>query len=70
MFALAASRRGSWRWRTFSSATGEWIIARRRAAHGPVQPFDAGRAVVAHEWLSEVLITLAFRLGGWRASYF
>jgi hypothetical protein len=47
-------------------ATGEWIIA-----HGAVpraDPFShsmAGAPWTAHEWLSEVLLTLAFRLGGW-----
>ena len=52
---------------TFSHlATGEWIIAHRAAPH--VDPFSlsmAGAPWIAHEWLSEVLLTLAFRLGGW-----
>jgi hypothetical protein len=47
-------------------ATGEWIIA-----HGAVpraDPFShsmAGAPWTAHEWLSEILLTLAFRFGGW-----
>jgi hypothetical protein len=47
-------------------ATGEWIIA-----HGAVpraDPFShsmPGAPWTAHEWLSEILLTLAFRLGGW-----
>jgi len=47
-------------------ATGAWILA-----HGAVpvtDPFSftaAGRAWVAHEWLSEVAMHLAYRLGGW-----
>src|SRR5208283_5203256 len=47
-------------------ATGDWIIA-----HGAVpraDPFShstPGAPWTAHEWLSEVLLTLAFRLGGW-----
>jgi hypothetical protein len=47
-------------------ATGEWIIA-----HGAVpraDPFShsmSGAPWTAHEWLSEVLLALAFRVGGW-----
>jgi hypothetical protein len=47
-------------------ATGEWIIA-----HGGVpraDPFShsmLGAPWTAHEWLSELLMTLAFGLGGW-----
>ena len=47
-------------------ATGEWIIA-----HGAVpraDPFSHsmwGAPWTAHEWLSEVLLAFAFRLGGW-----
>jgi hypothetical protein len=52
---------------TFSHlATGEWIIAHGAAPR--VDPFShslPGAPWVAHEWLSEVLLTLAFRLGGW-----
>jgi hypothetical protein len=47
-------------------ATGKWIIAHRSAPH--VDPFShsmAGALWTAHEWLSEVLLALAFRLGGW-----
>src|SRR3984957_10905991 len=47
-------------------ATGEWIIAHGSAPHA--DPFSlsmAGEPWTAHEWLSEVLLTLAFRLGGW-----
>jgi hypothetical protein len=47
-------------------ATGEWIIAHRSAPH--TDPFShsmAGDPWNAHEWLSEVLLSLAFRLGGW-----
>ena len=54
---------------TFSHlATGEWIIAHRAAPH--VDPFGlsmAGAPWIAHEWLSEVVLTLAFRVGGWSA---
>lgn len=52
---------------TFSHlATGEWIIAHGAAPRA--DPFShslPGAPWVAHEWLSEVLLTLAFRLGGW-----
>src|SRR5260370_42335632 len=47
-------------------ATGEWIIA-----HGVVpraDPFShsmPGAPWTAHEWLSEVLLALAFRVGAW-----
>lgn len=47
-------------------AAGDWILA-----HGQVpraDPFSyslAGAPWTAHEWLSEVLMTLAFRAGGW-----
>lgn len=47
-------------------ATGQWILA-----HGQVpttDPFSwsaAGRAWVAHEWLSEVVMALVYRTGGW-----
>jgi hypothetical protein len=47
-------------------ATGEWIIAHGSAPH--VDPFShsmAGEPWTAHEWLSEVLLSLAFRLGRW-----
>jgi hypothetical protein len=47
-------------------ATGEWIIAHDAAPR--VDPFShsmPGAPWIAHEWLSEVLLALAFRLGGW-----
>ena len=47
-------------------ATGEWIIAHGAAPR--VDPFShsmSGAPWTAHEWLSEVLLALAFRLGGW-----
>jgi hypothetical protein len=46
-------------------ATGEWIIAHRAVPH--VDPFSlsmSGAPWTAHEWLSEVLLALAFRVGG------
>jgi hypothetical protein len=47
-------------------ATGEWIIAHGSAPHpDPFSHSMAGEPWTAHEWLSEVLLTLAFRLGGW-----
>ena len=50
---------------TFSHlATGEWIIAHGAAPHADPFSFSmAGAPWVAHEWLSEALLTLAFRLG-------
>ena len=52
---------------TFSHlATGEWIIAHGRAPRAdPFSHSMPGAPWVAHEWLSEVLLTLAFRLCGW-----
>jgi hypothetical protein len=47
-------------------ATGEWIIA--YGAPPRADPFShsmSGAPWTAHEWLSEVLLALAFRLGGW-----
>jgi hypothetical protein len=47
-------------------ATGEWILA-----HGAVpraDPFShsmLGAPWIAHEWLSEIVLALAFRAGGW-----
>src|SRR5260370_30986395 len=47
-------------------ATGEWIFA-----HGTVPRADRfsysmlGTPWIAHEWLSEVVLALAFRAGGW-----
>jgi hypothetical protein len=52
---------------TFSHlATGEWIIAHGQPPRAdPFSHSMPGAPWVAHEWLSEVLLTLAFRLGGW-----
>jgi hypothetical protein len=52
---------------TFSHlATGEWIIAHGAAPRAdPFSHSMPGAPWIAHEWLSEVLLTLAFRLGGW-----
>src|SRR5271155_5214508 len=52
---------------TFSHlATGEWIIAHRGAPRAdPFSHSMPGAPWIAHEWLSEVLLALAFRLGGW-----
>ena len=47
-------------------ATGDWIIAHGSAPH--VDPFSqslAGKPWTAHEWLSEVLLALAFHISGW-----
>jgi hypothetical protein len=47
-------------------ATGEWIIAHRSVPHAdPFSHAMAGEPWTAHEWLSEVLLSLVFRLGGW-----
>ena len=47
-------------------ATGEWIIAHGAVPHAdPFSNSMAGEPWTAHEWLSEVLLALAFRLGGW-----
>jgi hypothetical protein len=47
-------------------ATGEWIISHRAAPRADPFSLSLPNAPwVAHEWLSEVLLTLAFRLGGW-----
>ena len=47
-------------------ATGEWIIAHRSVPHAdPFSHAMAGKPWTAHEWLSEVLLSLVFRLGGW-----
>lgn len=52
---------------TFSHvATGEWML--RHGAVPTADPFSftfAGQPWVAHEWLSELLMGLAFRVGGW-----
>ena len=47
-------------------ATGEWIIAHGVAPRAdPFSHSMSGAPWTAHEWLSEVLLALAFRLGGW-----
>ena len=68
LFALAAfSPRVLGDGDTFSHvATGEWIIA--HGAPPRADPFSlsmAGAPWIAHEWLSEVILAFAFRLGGW-----
>jgi hypothetical protein len=47
-------------------ATGQWILA--HAAIPRVDPFSytfAGQPWIAHEWLSDVLMALAYRADGW-----
>ena len=47
-------------------ATGEWIIAHGAAPRADPFSFSMpGAPWTAHEWLSEVMLALAFRLGGW-----
>jgi hypothetical protein len=47
-------------------ATGGWIIAHGAVPRGdPFSQSMAGEPWTAHEWLSELLLSLAFRLGGW-----
>ena len=47
-------------------ATGEWIIAHRTVPWAdPFSHSMPGAPWTAHEWLSEILLTLAFRVGGW-----
>ncbi len=47
-------------------ATGEWIIAHGAAPRAdPFSHSMSGAPWTAHEWLSEVLLALAFRVGGW-----
>jgi hypothetical protein len=47
-------------------ATGEWIIAHGAAPRADPFSFSmSGAPWTAHEWLSEVLLALALRLGGW-----
>jgi hypothetical protein len=46
-------------------ATGDWILAHRAVPHA--DPFSysfAGRPWTAHEWLSEILLALAYRAAG------
>lgn len=47
-------------------SVGDWIIANRAVPH--TDPFSytfAGQSWVAHEWLSELLMSLSFTAGGW-----
>lgn len=47
-------------------AAGEWMLSHRAVPH--VDPFSAtmlGQPWTAHEWLSEVLMALAYRVAGW-----
>src|ERR1700722_6049857 len=47
-------------------ATGEWIVAHGAAPRAdPFSHSMLGAPWTAHEWLSEVLLALAFRFGGW-----
>ncbi len=47
-------------------ATGEWIIAHGTAPRAdPFSHSMPGAPWTAHEWLSEVLLALALRVGGW-----
>src|ERR1700722_5720057 len=47
-------------------ATGEWILAHGTVPHAdPFSHSMASAPWTAHEWLSEVLLALAFRFGGW-----
>jgi len=47
-------------------AAGDWILAHLTVpATDPFSNSMAGATWVAHEWLSEVVMALAFRLGGW-----
>jgi hypothetical protein len=47
-------------------AAGDWILANRAVPTADPFTFSFGGAPwTAHEWLSEVLLALSFRLGGW-----
>jgi hypothetical protein len=47
-------------------ATGEWMLAHGRVPRADPFSFSmAGAPWVAHEWLSELLLTFAWRSGGW-----
>lgn len=47
-------------------ATGQWMLDHGRVPHEDVFSFPhAGQPWVTHEWLSELLMALAFRVGGW-----
>lgn len=48
-------------------AAGDWILAHRYVPHVDVFSYTkAGAPWQAHEWLSEVLMSLAFKAAGWR----
>jgi hypothetical protein len=47
-------------------ATGQWMLDHGRVPHEDVFSFPhAGQPWVTHEWLSELLMALAYRAGGW-----
>ncbi len=47
-------------------ATGEWILSHRLVpATDPFSYAFSGAPWVAHEWLSELVMAIAYRLGGW-----
>lgn len=47
-------------------ATGDWILGHRAVPHAdPFSHTMPGAPWQAHEWLSEVLMALAFKAGGW-----
>jgi len=47
-------------------ASGQWMLDHGRVLRSDVFSYTAaGRPWIAHEWLSEVLMALAFRAGGW-----
>jgi hypothetical protein len=47
-------------------AAGDWILAHRAFPYrDPFSYTFAGQPWVAHEWLSEVLLSLAYRMAGW-----
>ena len=47
-------------------ATGGWMLAHHQVPHADPFSFPhAGQPWVAHEWPSEILMTLVFRLAGW-----
>jgi hypothetical protein len=49
-------------------AAGEWMLAHGRVLETDIFSYTfAGRPWHTHEWLAEVLMALAFRLGGWSA---
>jgi hypothetical protein len=63
LFSLATLNDGDTFWHI---ASGDWILANR--AIPTADPFTfsrAGAPWTAHEWLSEVLFALSYRLGGW-----